>query len=365
MSRLHDLFDHVGQSPWLDNPTWPCLSSGRIATWVDKGIRGVTATPVLVEQSLAYATARSDHRAKTSATARLGAEDLFWELTITDMVSKALACLRSLYESSEGRDGYAVIGLPPGLAKDAEGTATSARALHQQIRQPNLMVAIPASDAGITAIHRATAEGMSASPTLIFSLQRYEQVIEAYISGLEVCPGDLSGVNSVAAFSLGELDIKVDAALGRMRAPEALRLRGQVACAFAKAAYQLFRERFRGPRWDNLVHRGANVQRPLWVTDPPSTRWGHTCYSEQLIGTDTISTMSEEVLAAFEDHGRVEPTLERHTEEAAATLRQLRELGVDLDLLAADLEDAALQSRNRSYERVLAALAAGPNPTPR
>lgn len=352
MSRLQALFDETGQSPWLDCPIRYGLHPGWIDQWEQRGVRGVSVASVVPDLELTAGAAIGDEDVRSCLRTDLGTEDLYWDYAIDRVVNEALVALRPLYDRSEGRDGFVVIGLPPNLAYDIPGLVGSARALHRQLAQPNLMIAVPATDAGVYATRALTSEGISVNPTLIFSLRRYEQVIEAFLSGLETCPGDLSRVHSVASFTLGELDRKVDDSLHRRGSPVVPVLQGKTADALARAAYRMFRDRFKGHRWETLAHRGATVQRPLWVS---ASSGGSTSlsYANALIGSDSVSAMSEEALQAFEEHGRVATTLRDEYEDASALLDELRILGVDLDLLSDDLERTAIQARVRTYDALL------------
>lgn len=355
MTRLRVLFDEHGQSPWLDGLDRSCIRSGRFGEHVDAGVRGATASLATFGHSISRA---SDYDARIASLikARLGVEEIYWELLIED-VTETLAILEHVYDSSGGRDGFVSIGLPPGLGHDTVGSVATVRSLHQQIDHPNLLVAVPATDAGVAAIARITAEGLSTNVTGIFSLRRYEQVISAYISGLETRPGDLSGVHGVASFLLTEVDAAADALLTRPGDQAASDLPGQAGCSLAKQAYRVFQEQFKGPRWRVLAERGANVQKPLWVSHSAAhaARPG-IFYVERLIGPNTVTVMSETTLRAFQGDATLARTLDRGAEHAEAVLDRLGLMGVDLDELSADLEAHALARMTRSYEAALAAL---------
>ncbi len=201
--------------------------------------------------------------------------------------------------------------MAPDLARDTEGTIASARYLHERINRPNLFVKIPATAEGVPAIKQMISEGRNINVTLIFSLDRYADVIEAYISGLEACEGDLSRVASVASFFISRVDTEVDRRLDAIGTPEALAQRGKAAVAQGKLAYELFSETFHGPRWDALVARGATVQRPLWAsTSTKNPAYPDTLYVDELIGPDTVNTMPDQTIEAFDDHGTVARTVD-------------------------------------------------------
>jgi transaldolase len=261
MTRLQQLFAEQGQSPWLDNLKRGYLRTGELGRLIGAGIRGVTTNPTIFEHAIA-GSEDYDEQFASLTRRHVGVEDAYWDLLIDDVVH-ALHILRPLHDRSRGGDGFASVELPPSLANNTAGSIVTARSLHQQINEPNLLVKIPATIAGISAIRQMIAEGRNVNVTLIFSLERYEQVIQAYRAGLEACPGDLSGVHSVASFFLSQVDTEVDRRLDRLGADRARALRGRAAVAQAKLAQRIFRARFSGPRWGRLADRGAQIQRPL------------------------------------------------------------------------------------------------------
>lgn len=357
MTRLQQLFAEHGQSPWLDDIERSHLRSGELAHLVDTGIRGVTANPTIFQHTIA-GSADYDEQFESLIGRNLGSEDLLWELAIEDLCH-ALEILRPVFDDSRGSDGFASVELPPRLAHDTEGSAASARALHDQIDQPNLLVKIPATSAGIPAIGQMLSQGRSINVTLIFSLERYEQAIEAYLSGLEAYPGDLSEVHSVASFFVSRVDTEVDRRLTAIGTAEAAALRGLAAVAQAKLAYRLFRERFAGPRWERLAARGARLQRPLWASTSAKNRtYRDTIYVDELIGPDTINTMPEQTITAFEDHGVVAGTIDKGMDEAEGTFARLARVGIDVAEVGSALEDQAVAGFVSSYDESLAALAA-------
>jgi transaldolase len=354
MSKLHDLYGKAGQSPWIDNLRRAAIESGELQRAVDDGIRGVTSNPTIFQKSVA----EGDHYDAQLAEL-LGdrtVEDAYWELAITD-VADALGVLRPVYDDSEHCDGYVSIEVSAALAHDTDGTVESARWLHQRIDQPNLLVKIPATAAGVPAIRQMIGEGRSINVTLIFSLSRYDEVIEAYLSGLEERPGHLGGVHSVASFFVSRVDTEVDRRLEAVGTDEALSLRGKAAVAQAKLAYELFQQRFSGPRWEALAARGATRQRPLWAsTSTKNPAYSDLLYVEPLIGPDTINTMPEPTIAAFVDHGTVERTVDQGVEEARDTLAAIESVGVDLADVAAVLEKQGVASFKASYDDLISAM---------
>lgn len=354
MTRLHDLHAQ-GQSPWLDNLTRPAIRCGALARRLDEGVRGVTTNPTIFQKAMA-ASADYDGQLR-SLLGSFASEEAYWELVVAD-VTEALAMLRPLYDESEGCDGYVSLELSPAIAHDAEASTEAARAFHERIDRPNLMVKIPATPAGVPAIRQMVSEGRDINVTLIFGLERYAEVIEAYLAGLEARQGDLSGVASVASFFLSRVDTEVDRRLGEIGSAQALELQGRAAVAQARLAYKLFRERFSGQRWDALTARGARVQRPLWAsTSTKRPEYPDLLYVDSLIGPDTVTTLPEPTLDAFLDHGRVERTVDDGVDEAHATLERVEELGVDLGDVARVLEKEGVGAFAKSFDEAVAALA--------
>jgi transaldolase len=235
----------------------------------------------------------------------------------------------------------------------------AARALHRRVAAPNLLVKIPATAEGVAAVGQATAEGLSINVALLFGLDRYEQILEAYLQGLEAYDGDLSAVHGVASFFVSRVDTEVDRRLEAIGTPAALALRGQAAVAQAKLAYRLFRDRFSGPRWDALAARGARPQRLLWAsTSTKNPAYPDTVYVDDLIGPDTVTTLPEATIAAFEDHGMLAATLTQGVQDDQATLDRLAAVGVDLQDVARVLEDDGVAAFAKSYDGLLSLLQA-------
>jgi transaldolase len=254
VTRLQQLHDLHGQSPWLDNLTRGDVTGGRLRRLASEGIRGVTSNPTIIHKAI---SGSADYDAQLAALVAKGqdAEASYWSL-VGDDLDGALAVLRPLYDHSGGGDGFVSVELAPALAHHTEASVAAARALHRRIAAPNLLVKIPATAEGVPAVRKATAEGLSINVTLLFGLDRYDQIIEAYLSGLEAHDGDLAGVHSVASFFVSRVDSEVDRRLETIGTSEALELRGKAALAQARLAYQLFRDRFSGPRWQALAARG-------------------------------------------------------------------------------------------------------------
>ncbi|MEM7092895.1 MAG: transaldolase [Actinomycetota bacterium] len=352
MSRLHDLFDQQGQSPWLDNLRRDWITSGELDRWVERGVRGLTSNPTIFQKAIGGSDAYDDELAELVA-AGLDTEGCYWGLVTTD-IKGALAALAPVHESSHGEDGYVSVEVAPDLAHDTDGTLAAARELDGGIAAPNLYIKIPGTAEGLGAIQQATADGISVNVTLLFSLQRYDEVIEAYLSGLEAAEGDLSRISSVASFFISRVDAAVDAALDEIGSPEALALRGKTAVANGQLAYGLARRRFSGDRWDALVARGARMQRPLWAsTSTKNPDYPDTKYVDELIGPDSVNTLPDATLAAFEDHGTVARTVDLDLGAAQQVLDGIAAVGVDLDAIAAQLEADGVASFSASFDDLL------------
>lgn len=359
MTRLHQLYDEQGQSPWLDNLTRPYLQDGTLARYVRDGIRGVTANPTILAKAMEGSDAYDEQFGRLVAAGR-SATEVFWDLAVDD-ISGALAVLRPTFDATRSEDGFVSLEVAPELARATQETIAAARELHERIAQPNLFVKIPATAEGIPAIETMIGEGRNINITLIFSLTRYDQVIEAYLRGLERLHergGELSSVHSVASFFVSRVDTEVDQRLDKLGdGPRVQSLRSAAALAQAKLAYRLFRERFAGPRWDRLAALGARLQRPLWAsTSTKDPRLPDTLYVDNLIGPDTVNTMPNATIAAFDDHGTVSRSIDRDVDEAADVMRQLGEVGVDMEDVGLVLEEQGAASFQKSFTHVLDAL---------
>jgi transaldolase len=360
MTQLERLYKECGQSPWLDNLTRGQLRDGTLERMVARGIRGVTANPTILSKAI-VGSAHYDEQFAQLTAAGYSVEDAYWELVVTDVVD-ALAVLRPVHDASDGTDGFVSLEVAAALARDTGGTVKAARALHERIAEPNLFVKIPATPEGVPAVRAMTAEGRSINITLIFSLTRYAQIIEAYLSGLEdfvARGGDPVTVHSVASFFVSRVDTEVDRRLAGLGTPPAPALRGRAAVGQGKLAYRLFRDRFSGERWDRLAALGARVQRPLWAsTSTKNADYPDTMYVDELIGPDTVVTLPEVTITAFEDHGTPVRTVDKGVDEAADGMRQLAAVGIDMDDVGSTLEDQGAAAFDASYREVYDVLAA-------
>lgn len=366
-SRAHQLLT-LGQSVWLDFIRRGHLQSGEFDALVqDAGVVGVTSNPTIFQQAIAK-SADYDAAIAEGIGAGLAGEALFESLAIAD-IRDACDRLRGVHASSHGLDGRVSIEVSPLLAHDGPGTTAAAQRLWKAVDRPNLMIKIPATAPGLPAITASIAAGISVNVTLIFSLARYRQVMDAYLAGLEqlvAAGGDPAKVRSVASFFVSRVDSKVDAAIeqrlaslpgGATERAELESLRGRAAVANARLAYAEFELVFGAPRFAALQAKGAHAQRPLWAsTSTKNPAYRDVLYVEELIGPNTVNTMPPATLDAFNDHGAVESRIHRDLPAAKALFGRLAALGVPVDALIDQLEDEGVRSFAKSYDDLLAAL---------
>jgi transaldolase len=364
MTRLNDLYDIGGQSPWLDNLRRDWLEDGTLADLVSRGVRGITSNPTIFANAISgqntydeqFKGLMKDHTV----------EKAYWELAITDILN-ALKLLHPVYDTSDGEDGYISLEVSPALAHDTETTVRDARMLHTRIAQPNLLVKVPATKEGVPAIHTLISEGRSINVTLIFGIDRYDEVIEAYISGLEalVAAGrasELAHVASVGSFFVSRVDTEVDRRLETLAGgadgdAAILALRGKAAVAQAQVAYQHFHAAFSTDRWKALDAQGARVQRPLWAsTSTKNPAYSDLLYVDSLIGPATVNTMPDGTLSAFEDHGTLARTVDADPEGALEALAQLKDAGIDMEDVEQTLEDEGVHAFSKSFDELLQSL---------
>jgi transaldolase len=355
VTKLHDLYYEAGQSPWLDNLQRGWLTGGELARWVEGGVRGITSNPTIFQKAMAGSDAYDD-QLRSLLGAGTTVEDAYWDMAVSD-IETALGILRPVHDESGGVDGFVSLEVAPDLARDVAGTVAAARDLHDRIAAPNLYVKVPATAEGVEAIRTLVGEGRNINVTLIFGLDRYAEVMEAYLSGLEAYDGDLSKVVSVASFFVSRVDTEVDQRLTAIGSTDALALRGKAAVAQAQLAYGRFLATFSGPRWQALAERGARVQRPLWAsTSTKNPDYPDTLYVDTLVGPDTVNTMPEVTLKAFEDHGSLARAVDGDLGAAAATLEAIAAVGVDLDDVSRVLEEQGVSSFAKSFDELMASL---------
>ena len=354
-TRLHELYARGGQSPWLDNIRRGWITGGALERWVRRGVRGLTSNPSIFQKAIASG-ADYDDEFQEAIGAGLDIESSYWRLVASD-ISAAANVLRGVYDSSDGLDGFVSVEVAPDLARDSAATEDAARRLHEQLALANLYVKIPGTAEGLAPITAMIAEGRSINVTLIFSVERYLEVADAYMSGLERAAGDLSRVSSVASFFVSRIDTEVDRRLEAIGTDEALRLRGKAAIANAKVAYSHFQRMCSEPRWQALAARGARPQRLLWAsTSTKNPAYPDTLYVDELIGPGTVNTLPDATLESFEDHGSVEPTLARGLDAAVETLDQIAAVGVDLESVTEQLEHEGVAAFAKSFDELLTVL---------
>lgn len=360
-----------GQSFWLDNINRPLITSGALKRMVDAdGLRGVTSNPTIFEKAITESNAYDEafkQAVKESKSFEVAAVTA--ALTTSD-IRDGCDILHSVFEASDGRDGFVCLEVAPNLAHDTEGTIKEAVELHGRVGRGNLMIKVPATPAGIPAIERLIAEGICVNVTLMFAIENYNEVAEAYIKGLERRAADgksIKELSSVASIFVSRVDTKIDKTLEAKIAAttdkteqEKLRsLLGQVAIANAKLMYERYLELFgdNNARWRALKDKGANPQRLLWAsTSTKNPAYPDTYYVEALIGPDTVDTMPPATIDAFRDHGIVASTLEKNMDEAHEMINRLASVGIDLTRAMTELQDEGVASFIKSFENLTAAL---------
>ena len=350
-SRLHELAAR-GQSIWFDTLSRDLVHSGELKRMMkDDAVTGVTSNPTIFQKALASGSAYDEDMKKLLAETD-DPEQIFFSLALQD-IRDACDVLKPAYDASNGVDGYVSMEVLPGLAYDTEGTFAQAQWISKEVERPNLYVKIPATMAGLPAIEDSIAHGTSINITLIFSLERYKAVVEAYLRGLErlvAGGGDPSKVASVASFFVSRVDTEADKRLEAH--PE---LQGRLAIANAKLAYQHYLETFKGPRWEYLEGKGATKQRCLWAsTSAKNPAYRDVVYVEDLIGPETVNTMPLETIEAFQDHGNVPgDTVLEGIDEARDLLVQLEKVGVSYDDVVETIEAEGVQKFADSFDQII------------
>ncbi len=356
-TTLHELFARHEQSPWLDNLRRSWIHGGELQQWIDRGVRGITSNPSIFQKAI---EGSDDYTEQFAALLNDGksVEEAYWGLVVTD-IEDALKLTRPMYEESNRLDGYVSVEVDPRLARDQAGTEAAARHLWDTIDEPNVYIKIPATAEGVSAIENMIAEKRNVNVTLLFSVERYREVMEAYIAGLERAEGDLSAISSVASFFISRVDVEIDGRLNEIGTDEALALRGKAAIANGKLAYEAFLDVFSGPRWETLVERGAQVQRPLWAsTGTKDPTYSDTLYVDMLIGPNTVNTIPDATLDNFLDHGTVARTLDDDIDDAHSTMVAVAALGIDIGEVAQLLEDQGVASFEKAFDSLIDSLTA-------
>jgi transaldolase len=355
---LHEL-SALGQSVWIDSFSREWLRTGELARMMrEDAVVGVTSNPTIFQKAMSEGDWYDDQLRKL-----LGDEndlkEIFLQLAFAD-INEACDLLYPVWSETDGLDGYVSLEVDPDLAHDTDGTIEQAQRFHETVGKPNLYVKIPATKAGLPAIEEMIARGKNINVTLIFSLERYAEVAEAYIRGLErlvESGGDPGRVASVASFFVSRVDTEADKRLDELGGHD--ELKGKLAVANAKLAYQRYKGLFSGARWGALAAKGATPQRCLWAsTSTKNPEYRDVLYVEELIGSETVNTMPKETIEAFQDHGVVAPTLEQGLDEAQAVFDQLEALGISYDDVTQTLEDEGVQKFADSFAELLEGVAA-------
>lgn len=362
MNRMQKLHEEVGQSIWLDYIERSMIGNGELKGFMENGLRGVTSNPTIFQQAIANSDAYQEDLQALSASGK-SPKEVFEALAVAD-IQAATDVLRPVYDDSGGKDGFVSIEVAPDLAYDTAATIEEARRLHKSVNRPNVMVKVPATEPGLDAIRQLIADGISINVTLIFGLERYAKVKEAYLQGLEerVAKGEpISSIASVASFFVSRVDSNVDGKLGSATSsngtdPKALM--GKIAVANAKLAYAQFEEIFSGDRWEKLAAKGAQLQRPLWAsTSVKNPDYPDLLYVEPLMGPHTVNTMPTNTLEAFQDHGDIASRVQDGIADAKAVFAQVAELGISMDQVTEELEAEGVKKFADSYEDLLATIA--------
>jgi transaldolase len=359
-SPLHRL-SALGQSVWVDFLSRESIRGGHLQELLDAdAVVGATSNPTIFQKAMSAGDAY-DEQIRELAEEGLDARASFWRLAERD-IKDACDLFRPVWEGGSGRDGYVSLEVAPDLAYDTLATFNEAVSLHETVDRANLMVKIPATRPGLAAIEDVIALGRSINVTLIFSLRRYAEVAESYVRGLErlvAAGGDPRTVASVASFFVSRIDTEADRRLDELAPDGALdHLKGRLAVANARLAYQHYRAVFRGPRWEFLLAKGATPQRVLWAsTSTKNPAYPDTVYVDELAGPDTVNTMPEETIRAYQDHGRPQARLQSGVAEAHKLMDELARAGVDYEDLTDTLEREGVQKFSDSFEALVAALA--------
>jgi transaldolase / glucose-6-phosphate isomerase len=358
MNPLKQL-EACGQAPWLDYMKTSLISSGELRTMIERdGLKGITSNPSIFEKAIAESDEYTEPLKKFQSTGDHSVKDIYEHLAVSDIKAAADA-LKPVFEATKGRDGYISLECSPYLANDTEATVVEALHLWEMVGRPNLMVKVPGTAAGVPAIRRLLGKGLNINVTLLFSVAVYEQVVEAYISGLEdllKAGGDVSKSASVASFFVSRIDAAADKKLKTLADKgAAAQLKGKVAIANAKIAYERYKVLFSGPRWEKLAKAGAKTQRLLWAsTSTKDPSYKDTLYVEALIGRDTVDTIPPATMDAFRDHGVVTAdAVEQDLAGAKAIMAGLEKQGISLKEITDELVKEGVKSFADSFDKLL------------
>jgi transaldolase len=342
----------LGQAPWVDELSREDIKNGGLERMIEDGIVGVTSNPAIFQKAIAGSDLY-DEQLQQLARNEDDPKEMFWGIAQTD-IRDACEIFMPVYERTSGADGRVSLEVQPDIAYDSDATIEEAARLHELIDRPNLFVKIPATLQGLVSIEEMISRGKSINVTLIFSLERYREVVRAYIRGIKRLiegGGDPSGVRSVASFFVSRIDSEADSKLEELRADD---LKGELAIANAKLAYQIYKEVFGGSRWKSLAEKGANRQRLLWAsTSTKNPDYPDTIYVDNLVGPETVNTMPKKTIETVMDHAEIRPTLEEGVEEAKELLKRLREAGFDYEDVTDTLEQEGIQKFADPFNEML------------
>lgn len=352
MNPLNKLQEH-GQSIWLDLLDREIMNSGKLKNLIDNDdLRGLTSNPSIFEKAI---TGSSDYDKDIAENSKKENENaaIFFDLAIAD-IQRAADIFKPVFKKTNGGDGFVSLEVSPLLARDTEGTIKQAKNLWERVNRKNVMIKIPGTKEGLPAIRKCLSEGININVTLLFGIPRYREITEAFMSGLEdrVEQGkSIENVSSVASFFLSRIDAMVDPMIDENSAKN---IRGKIAIASAKVAYQVYLEMISSDRFKKLEEKGAQKQRVLWAsTSTKDPSYSDVLYVETLIGKDTINTLPMETIDAFRDHGKVSDSLIEGIEEAKNTLKELKEIGINIDEITQKLEDEGIEKFNIAYDKLL------------
>jgi len=346
----------LGQSIWLDFFDREIMNSGKLKKMIEEdGISGVTSNPSIFEKAIRGGSDYDEDIVNLSKTKR-SYEAIFFSLAVKD-IRRAADLFKRVHEESNGEDGFVSLEVSPHLAHDTEGTVKQAMKLWKAVDRKNVMIKIPSTTEGLAAIRQCISEGININITLLFGLPRYKEVIDAYLSGLEdrvKTNGSIEQIASVASFFLSRIDVMIDPIL---RAKGLDKLKGQVAIASAKEAYEIYKKAFSSERFKILETKGAKRQRLLWAsTSTKDPTFSDIKYVASLIGSETINTITLETLNAFRDHGRAGNRLEENISEASGIMKELKGNKIDIDVITQKLEDEGIEKFNKAYDEILRAV---------
>ena len=360
-SRLADLFEKYGQSPWLDNLRRSYITTGQLERYVELGVRGLTSNPTIFQKAI-QDSADYDEQLLELSTRKLSVTETYWELVLKD-ISDAADVFSRVFRESNGQDGFVSVEVDPHLSYDVDATMQAALDLRHRLTASNVLIKIPATKNGLVAIKNLVSRGVNINVTLIFGLERYMEVLEAYVSGLETLaaqsPEKVKDVAGVASIFISRVDAIVDAELLAMNTDTSRKFLGKSAILQAHMAYLHFLEIRKSARWQKLEKLGAHLQRPLWAsTSPKNPSYRDTLYVDELIGQNTVNTIPEETMLAFHDHGTAAQSLVVKAGDTPQLWNELLTTGIDLASMTQKLEDDGVRSFEQSFDVLLEALEA-------